>query len=397
MTTVAATVFFGACTNDDNAPEPANPKGEITLSATESALVAKQNEFAFDLYNKELAHSQGGSNVIVSPLSVAYCLGMIAQGAENSTLAQITHALGATSATEISTLHDKLTNQLSTLDRNTPVLPANSLWIDTRFGVKEQYRSDFDHFYGKNIFSLNLHDDAALERINKWCADNTRNLITEIINETPDAGMLLVNTLYFEGKWAAKFNKEATRPHTFNNIDNSKSTVQMMQDQRMVEYSEYDGTKAVRLPYGNGAYSMVVILPPQDALRNGTLTAESYSALTAAGTMTPELVLVELPRFDVTAQSTLNMSLAEIGMPDLLGPSSDLSGITDEAATIDAILHKCRIITDEEGTQAAAVTVTDINTALLPDYTITFDRPFTFIIEEQSTGLILFIGRINRL
>lgn len=397
MTTVAATVFFGACTNDDNAPEPANPRGEITLSATESALVAKQNEFAFDLYNKELAHSQGGSNVIVSPLSVAYCLGMIAQGAENSTLAQITHALGATSATEISTLHDKLTNQLSTLDRNTPVMPANSLWIDTRFGVKEQYRSDFDHFYGKNIFSLNLHEDAAVERINKWCADNTRNMITEIINEAPDAGMLLVNTLYFKGKWAAKFNKEATRPHTFNNIDNSKSTVQMMQDQRMVEYGEYDGTKAVRLPYGNGAYSIVFILPPEDAPNGTRLTADAYSALTAHETMTTERVLVEIPRFDVTAQSTLNMSLAEIGMPDLLGPSSDLSGITDESATIDAIFHKCRIITDEDGTQAAAATITDVDTALLPDYEITFDRPFTFIIEEQSTRLILFIGRINRL
>lgn len=185
---------------------------------------------------------------------------MIAQGAENSTLSQITDVLGATSATEISTLHDKLAGQLSTLDLNTTVLPANSLWIDTRFSLKEQYRSDFDHFYGKNIFSLNLHEDAAVERINKWCADNTRNLITEIINETPEAGMVLVNTLYFEGKWAAKFNKEATRPHTFNNIDNSKSTVQMMQSQRMAEYGEHDGTKAVRLPYGNGAYSIVFIL-----------------------------------------------------------------------------------------------------------------------------------------
>lgn len=387
-------MVLGACSNDS--PEPENIRGEITLSPNQQQLTTCQNTFAFDLLKELKGLTPDGSkeNVIISPLSASYCLGMLATGAEGATLTQITDRLGGIDATDINGFHRTILESLPELDRTTAATLANSMWIDNNVMVKESYRERFSYCYGDNLFTLHMHEASTAEKINRWCADRTDNLITDLLSEAPKGDILLVNTLHFEGKWSHKFNENATRAHTFHNADNSKSTVQMMREDLTIEYGEHEGAKLIRLPYGNGAYSMVMILPAEGTDVTGLLTESQYRPITSNGAMKTERVKVEIPKFDITDENILNSPLASLGISNIFGADADLSGIMENNCPVDGIMQKCRIIIDEGGTKAAAGTVTEVDTYLPPEYNIKIDRPFAFVIEEQSTGLILFIGLI---
>lgn len=388
-----------SCSNDNDSPELPNVRGEITLNATEQKLINSQNQFAFDLVKgiEATGIDDDSKNVIISPLSASYCLGMIAAGAQGATLEQITDVLGPTSSDEINGLHGRLIKSLQALDRTTTATLVNSMWIDNSVAVKEQYRDHLTTYYDNSLYSINLHEQAAVEKINRWCADNTGNLIPTIIEDIPSGNLLLVNTLHFESKWTDVFHEAETKAHTFHNADNSKSTVKMMYDIRQIEYKEIDGAQVARLTYGNGAYSMMMMLPAEGQDVNSLLTPEKYAMLTAENGMEEVKAIVEIPRFDMTKEVSLNQPLSELGMKLLFSTDADLSGMTESAMPSCSIVQKCRIIVDEGGTKAASTTSTSVDIALPPEYKITLDRPFAFIIQEQSTGLILFIGKINNL
>lgn len=395
-TAAVIAVSSSSCNGDDDAPGYENPRGEIELTGNEKSLVDGQNQFAFRLLNQIITQENLGRNVIVSPVSVACCLGMVASGAEGNTLDEITGLLGAESAQELSEFHGKLADRLPALDRKTAINPANSLWVDTDFSIKDNFRNKFNRYYGDNLFSLDLYDDSAVGEVNGWCAKQTHNLIDRILTDSPDVNMLLINSLYFDGKWADEFDKEMTRSHTFHNADRSESTVKMMQGIKTVEYSETESAKTVRLPYGNGAYSMVIIMPAEDA-DFALITGDIYKSLTAKESMPMQRILIGIPRLDVTDENMLRNPLVSLGLSNLFSAEANLSAITDGALSVDRIMHKCRVIADESGTKAAAVTATGTDSVTLPEHKMTVDRPFTFVIEEQSTGLILFMGKIDKL
>jgi serpin B len=217
--------------------------------------------------------------------------------------------------------------------------------------------------------------------------------------------MVLVNAIYFKGTWRSKFEKASTRPEAFHAAPKQALQVPMMHQQESVPYSETDDAQVVALPYAHAdadhALSMVVVLPKDaqglDALEAG-LSDGSVARFTSA--LHEQKVVLTLPRWKSTITTPLNAPLQAMGMTTAFSDGADFSGIsTDYAMHISAVLHKAFIEVNEEGTEAAAATaVVMMETAAVhePEQPVRFvaDHPFLYFIRDDSTGAVLFMGRV---
>jgi serpin B len=212
--------------------------------------------------------------------------------------------------------------------------------------------------------------------------------------------MYLINAIYFKGIWQYDFDKENTSDGTF--YLNNEATVQVpvMKQTATMRYAANELFSMAELPYGQGNFSMLVLLP-----QNGHSTDEIITALTPGNwdtwisTLTEKKVDLHLPKFTFEYENQLNDELEAMGMGIAFTDLADFSKINGTGGLcISKVLHKSFVEVNEEGTEAAAVTSVEISyTSIGPDYTPKFyvDHPFLFAIRETSTGTILFIGRVQ--
>ena len=206
-------------------------------------------------------------NLFISPLSASLCLSMIANGALGNTLSEMTDVLGFSgySLEEMNNYNKKLVEALLDLDNTTQLGIANSIWIKKGFGVHDDFVSVNKKMYDAQVQELDFASPKAPDIINGWCAGKTNNCIPKVLNEIPETARLyLLNALYFKGIWKNQFKKSDTAEEAFTNADGSKSTVHMMnlRDERF-NYAENEYFSMAELPYGNEAFSMVVLLPAE--------------------------------------------------------------------------------------------------------------------------------------
>ncbi|NMB06127.1 MAG: serpin family protein, partial [Bacteroidales bacterium] len=252
------------------------------------------------------------------------------------------------------------------------------------------------------VEAVDFADPATVGRINQWAADNTQQLIDHVLDETdPMALMYLLNAIYFKGIWTSQFNKKQTQKAPFAYENGNVKQVDMMQQKAEFNYSENEAMQMVELPYGNQAFSMVVLLPKagnnlrdiNDLLREGSAWGTLNSSRRRA------LVDLRLPRFKTEYNIRLNDLLTDMGMGVAFSPGqADFSRMSDLEAFISFVDQFTYISTDEEGTEAAAVTVVGVElTSAGPSREVTFhaNRPFIYLIREQSTGAILFMGAVK--
>jgi serpin B len=259
-------------------------------------------------------------------------------------------------------------------------------------------------WYNAEVQSLPF-DQAAVDKINKWCANNTNNKIPKILDVIPsDAVMYLINAVYFKGKWKFEFDKADTRDEEFNLSVGGKKSVKMMTQEADLPYYG-DGTlQCVDLPYGNGAFSMMVVMPSDE---NGSLDdliasldADKYNK--AVDGLNERGVLLKLPRWKQECEFKLVDAVANLGMESILDPYAlPLDGIAadPDPLYVSGIRQKTFVEVAEEGTEAVAVTIVEVTaaTSVGPGGPVPFiaDRPFLYLIRERSTGAILFIGRMD--
>lgn len=390
-------LLFSACEQPDVKFKEAEP---IPLKSGMEKRVQQDNEFALDLFRKTIA-STDQANVFISPLSVSIALGMAWNGADNETRAEMETALKMSGMTvdQINEYYQIMQTALPGVDPSTKLNIANSLWYREGFALKSDYLQVNKNFFNAEIRELDFAKAGAVDTINQWCAHKTNNLIKKPLDQiSAEAVMYLINAIYFKGIWVKQFDKKNTFETNFNAEGGGQVRVNMMQQLDTFAYYQDDVAQYIDMPYGNKAFSMTAILPANGKATNDVLnTLDLHKWGSIVSQMTPKKVQVYFPKFKTKGDYELKGPLIEMGMLKAFSEEADFSGISDWKLIISRILHSTYCDVNEEGTEAAAVTIIEFELTSMPDYPVfNANRPFVFVIREKSTGVILFIGKMGQ-
>ena len=405
--TIAAILSSASCEKgnsdlDKELPDPI----KIELRGSEAEMVKSDQQFAIEffanVFNEEAAELD--KNFMISPLSLSMALAMTWNGADGETKAVMQKVLKLDGYTdqEVNEYYEKLREALLKTDPSTKLAIANSIWTNKNIKIKDDFIRLNNEYFNSTVESVDFSDANSVKLMNKWAADNTNNLITHVLDKTnPNALMYLMNALYFKGIWTSEFNSRNTSSKPFYSEDGQTKNVDMMHQKSSFNYNENQTMQIVELPYGNQAFSMIVLLPKEgnkladvtQELQNSNSWGNLVSGLRSTQ------VDLYLPKFKTEYSRVLNDVLEKMGMGLAFEPgAADFSRMTDADAFISFVEQFTYINTDEVGTEAAAVTVVGIElTSYQPDRTATFNanRPFIYIIRENSTGSILFMGAVK--
>ena len=375
----------------------------LILSDAQHEMVNNNNSFAFSLYNKTM----GMNSRVVSPLSVTYLMSMLANGADGETQKQILATLGwagegiqQPSLQDINDYSRMLIEKTERLDKAVTVEIANYVAVNKEFKLNSKFQKSVERDYKAGVESLNFTSPSTLKRINDWCNDRTHGMIPSIINELdPDAVSYLMNAIYFNGTWKDKFSKEETKQEMFRGYTRDIQYVDMMHRHGEYFYADGDGYSAVSIPYGNGAFRMTVILPTEGSfLRDVMASMDGGKFQALQRSMEKCNVDLKIPRFTTEVDLPLNDIISALGAPLIFSSQADFSQFARGNFYVSKMFQKAKIEVSEEGTKAAAVTAAIMMmSAVRPEKkrNVVFhaDSPFAYIISENSTGSIYFMGQ----
>ncbi|MBN2481985.1 MAG: serpin family protein [Bacteroidales bacterium] len=392
--------LFFSCEKDE---DPLQTMKKINITKTTGEIIAADNAFGLELFQKVLAGDADAKNVFVSPTSVAMALAMTYNGADGETRTAMEHALKKNGFTveEINTSYKSLIEALVSVDPKVLFEIANSIWYRLDFTVLPDFVSVNQEYYDAEVSALDFSLPSASETINGWVADKTHDKITEIIRDIPgDVVMYLINAIYFKGIWQYEFDDADTHDDVFKLKDGSPVAAPFMQQEAPLPYASNELFSMIEMPYGQGNYNMVVILPQTSHTTDevaASLTTENWESWLNA--LTEQKVLVQLPKFKFEYENLLNDELSVMGMGVAFTPQADFSKINGSGGIwISRVIHKTFVEVNEEGTEAAAVTAVEMVESIGPgpDYVLfRVDRPFIFAIREKYTGTIIFIGCVQ--
>jgi serpin B len=376
----------------------------INLNEKSAQLVEADNTFGLELFQK-IREESDEENLMISPLSVSVALAMAYNGADSATKTEMENVLKLNGLTvdEINASYKMLINTLQSLDEEVVFEIANAIFYADGFSVKPAFLSVNEDVYDAEVSKLNFSSPAAVGTINGWVAEKTKDKIEKIIEQLdPLDRMVLLNAIYFYGTWTNEFDKEGTHNLQFEKTDGTSLEVPMMSKQEKLPYASNNLFKAIKMPYGNGQYNMVVFLPvggnnSQDIIDG--FSSSNWKNWMKSFEMT-DRVQITMPRFKYAFETQLKNVLKIMGMQKAFMPNmADFSGISDENLYISEAIHKSYIDVNETGTEAAAVTGLVFTTTSAgndpPVVPFFVDRPFVYAITENDTNAILFIGEVN--
>jgi len=350
-----------------------------------------------------LARDENSENIFISPTSISLALAMTYNGAAGDTKSAMETALKTQGFTagEINGSYKSLVDALLSVDPKVLLEIANSIWYRQDFSVLPGFIDTNQTYYSAEVSPLDFDLPGAPGVINNWVNDQTHGKIREIVRDIPpEAMMYLINAIYFKGIWKYEFKEENTVDDNFYLEDGTTVTIPMMKQTTDLRYASQDWFSMAELPYGQGNFSMLILLPG-----HGHTTGEITAALTPEnwdewmGSLADVKMELHLPRFRFAYENTLNDELESMGMGIAFTDQADFSGINGMGGLlISKVLHKSFVEVNEEGTEAAAVTSVQIDVTSIPGTdpaTFYVDRPFIFAIRELSTGTILFIGLVQ--
>lgn len=366
------------------------------------------NEFSMNMYSALPADE----NIFYSPYSIASALSMLDVGAGGTTKNELENALGIT---DLDKWNDEMKAYLSKdWSQNTFVNTANSVWMNKGTTWAANINSDFltpaKDYYSGEIYEADFDGqaDKVVQNVNNWVSDNTNKMIPEILKEIPGGTvMMLINAVYFEGKWDTPFTEDKTFQSSFYGTD-KESVVDMMHLYgEHFAYMDNGEIKGITLPYDGDNVVMKVFMPTTDdgdinKLFDKLSNEEKQKLIDSLDDASNvEIDTLQLPKFtDEQSIDGLDDILKNMGIQSAYSESADFSKIADGIA-VSSVNHKAKVIVDENGTKAAAETDIMIKeTAMMPSeetYNFIVDKPFVYVIEDQSTGMILFMGRVNSL
>ncbi|HZZ78964.1 MAG TPA: serpin family protein [Gemmataceae bacterium] len=379
------------------------PDEKIKEPAVDAELVKNGNRFALEWYAKAKDDSR---NLIISPLSATTAMGMTYSGARGQTAKEMAAILRF--PPEQAKLHSGMHGLLKkmTAKRASGELDiANSLWAQQGFALETDFLNTVKTQYGATVREIDFKDGAnAAGRINDWVAKQTKNKIPALLEPgdlTPLTVLVLANTVYFKGNWQARFEKQATLDARFYRKPGDPVDVKMMSQLANFPYWGDNALQMIQLPYAGNQVSMLILLPGSaDGLPDveKSLTPDKLSELMAK--LKEQKVNVHLPRFKARSRLDLKENLIAMGMKAAFDKdNANFTGMCPQLVHISKIVHEAIIEVNEEGTEAAGATAVEVEKkgpgpgVRFP----TFDanRPFLYLIRDNSTGCILFMGRLR--
>ncbi len=389
-------------TNEPSQEDPYQQK--IFLNEKDKAVVDADNTFGIKLFKNLVENSNEEENIIISPLSVSIALGMTYNGADGETKEAMenTLELQGLSVEEINESYKTLIDALTTVDPKVAMNLPNSIWYRNTFDVLQDFININQNYFYAKVSPLDFNDPASVGIINNWVAESTNDKITEIIDGIDASVMMfLINAVYFNGTWKFEFDEQNTQPETFYLANGTTKQVNMMQQEASLSYATNDLFEAVDLYYGSKNFSMVVLLPkegltPENIIEQ--MNAENWTNWMSS--FSEKNIQLLLPKFKLEYEERLNNALIGLGMGAAFDPNgADFSKINPYYQFyIGFVKHKTFIDVNEEGTEAAAVTVVGIEFTSVGDgdtpYIFTVNRPFLFAIKERDTQAIIFLGKV---
>ena len=384
------------------------PLAAFATPVTEDQLLASANTgFAFKLL-KQLAKDQPGNNIFISPFGVSTVLQMAANGAGGQTKAEMQQVLGTTSLMQavVNTGSRDINQSLNNSDTNNVLTIANALWYQTGIPAKPDFISCNQQFFGATVDALDFTNSHSVEVINSWASEKTHGKITHIADGmmAPPPKLFLANAVYFKGKWEDPFDRGSTKDRAFHLRNGSQKQVPMMEMSRKFTYRRGTGYQAVRLPYEGYRLAMYVFLPDPGSSPEklvGIMTGDKWERVTKPGFEDRDGTVV-LPKLRLEYGVKLEQTLKALGMNVAFDPfgAADFSGISSRPLYISAVRQRTFVEVNEEGTEAAAVTGMSVPLSSGPEppppppFKMIVDRPFLFLIADEQTGTILFMGII---
>jgi serpin B len=367
-------------------------------------IIEGNNKFAFDLYGK--LKNQSG-NLFLSPYSISTALAMTYAGARGQTAEQMAKTLQFPITSERGKFHQAFGEIIKQLNAEGQkgafeLVVANALWGQTDYKFLPDYLALVKKDYEGNLEQVDFKTktEEARNTINTWVENKTRDKIKELIKLgmiNTMTRLVLTNAIYFKSKWADPFAPDFTQNFPFFLSGGEGITVPVMSKTSMFRYIETHTLQALELPYANNELSMIILLPKE---RDGVGELEKYLNSTYFAKLLKEMseqrLEIYIPKFKMTSQLNLANTLNAMGMSDAFSGNADFSGMTDsEKILISEIIHQAYINVDEEGTEAGAATamimVGSANIEKPPVFRA--DHPFIFLIRDNHSGSILFIGR----
>lgn len=380
--------------------EEAMDEDYLILSDEQRSIVDKNNGFALNLFHE----ISGFDSKVVSPMSISYLMGMLANGADGQTREEILKTIGCegVSVEDLNALYKMMLQKANSLDKQTTVNIANYIALNKQYQLKKTFAGIMKNDYQAGVENLDFASSASVKRINQWCNKQTNGMIPSIISQLDaNAVSCIMNAIYFKGTWTDKFDKKNTKLESFQGYTRDVKKAQMMHRQAKYQYADGVGYSAVRIPYGNCSYEMVVLLPNQGSSIAEMMKKVDVKSLAELRDKMDEcMVDLKLPRFSTELSLPLNGIISKLGAPSMFGGNANFSNFATGSLSVSQMLQKAKIEVSEEGTKAAAVTAAIMTMSLQhPDEPrrVDFhaDRPFVYMITEANTGAILFMGQFT--
>ena len=398
---LSAFFLFTGCnlTESDKTTDRELPR---QLSVQEQMVAEASNDFSFRLLHM-LREKEEGRSFFVSPLSISTAFAMAMNGSEAETYEQMRDFFGYDGMTreEINSAYKDLIELLTTLDPQVVMNIANSVWIREGFPVKEPFLDNNRNYFDAEVNELDFSRPDAPDIINQWIEEKTEGLIEEMIDQIgPLVVMYLINAIYFNGDWTVQFDPEETKESPFYLANGTEASISMMQARQQFRYFEDETWTALDMWYGDAGFSFTALIPtgntPLDELTSD-LTMSIFESITQ--NLEKDTLNIFVPKFEMDYE--IEQFPEELKQMGLTLPFDELkanfSRINEvEQLYISDVLHRAVIKLDEEGSEAAAVTVIEISRESSgggsANKTIRLDQPFLFFIRENNTNTILFLG-----
>lgn len=374
--------------NDDTSKEATD---EVTIDK----IMAIENSVKL---TDKIAAENRNKNIMLSPTSLNFALGMISEGAKGETKEALKEYLGTDDFAAYAKQYMENIKKYNSDEENygykSKLKIADAVWADDDLKLQDAFKKSVSSNFSAKVENLDFSNaDKTCKTINKWCDKNTEGLIPEIITPdsiSKDTGLCLTNSLYFESGWSGDPWTVSNKKEKFGNKEKTKYMT--CEGDR---YYENGKATAFGRNYANGL-SFIGILPNEE----GDFTLEDLDIEDLLKSE-PEYdeVNCKMPKLNFETSATLNDMLADLGLENIFSDDADFSGIADKNTRVSAILQKTKLELDENGTKAAAVTaaIMECMSAMAPDpvvKSVALTRPFAFLIFDEMNNEILFMGKV---
>ena len=393
----------------------------VKLTAEQTLFVNDNNKFTMNFLKTVNEADRSGKSFIYSPLSITYVLGMVNDAATGLTEKELEETLGFHDG-GIQAVNDyckKLIDGLPKVDDKVTLNIANAIFLNKDYALKPQFEQDMQTYYDAKAEALDFSASNTLDHINGWCKEKTNGMIPSILDDIdPSTVSYLLNAIYFKADWASKFDPKNTKNETFATENGNSSTdIPMMHQNVLISYLKTDTYSAIILPYGTGLWNMTVLLPEKGKTTDDVIKEVAQSSIlnnpgwceTGGNYFEGYEVDLKLPRFE-TSSDTDKLEDGLIGLMKKMGINrafedglAEFPNMCEAPVYIEMMRQKAKIKVNEEGSEAAAVTVAGMNYESMgpdtpPEYpkaTFHANRPFVYVIREVSSGVILFVGKFT--